>query len=283
MTSTWIVGVDGSDNSLHALEWAIDQAIGRAVRLVLLASWGAPVVTTGLFPEGVFMPDWYGLEQELARSTEALASARARDGVEIEARVAQGPAAQLLIEASRQSDLLVVGARGLGRVKGLVLGSVSQRCASHSSVPTAIISGNAPLGPVRRAVVGFDGSPNARSAVDWALGFAGDRVAMSVVDALAVAPWLHPDDARRRFPDEVEAAEKEFRENMAELDPGGRADHSFVLGDPRVALARAAHEADLLVMGRRGRGAIGAFLIGSTTTWMLHNAACATVVVPSPS
>jgi len=282
MTSTWIVGVDGSDNSLHALEWAIDQAVGRDVRLVLLATWTAPLMTTGMFPEGIFVPDWHGLEQELAASTEALAAARARDGVTLEARVAQGSAAQLLIDAGREADLIVVGARGLGRVKGLVLGSVSQRCASHSSVPTAVISGAAPLGPARRAVVGYDGSANARSAVDWALDFADSSASITVVDALGVAPWLPPDEVRRRFPDEVAASEEEFRGHMADLDPAGRAEHTFALGDARVVLARAASDADLLVMGRRGRGRIGAFLIGSTTTWVLHNAPCATVVVPSP-
>jgi nucleotide-binding universal stress UspA family protein len=181
-----------------------------------------------------------------------------------------------LIEAGREADLIVVGARGLGRLKGLVLGSVSQRCASHGSVPTAVISSNAPLGPARRAVVGYDGSTNARSAVDWALGFADPSASITVLDALGVAPWLPPDEVRRRFPEEVAASEQEFREHMAGLDPDGRAVHSFVLGDARVALARAASDADLLVMGRRGRGRIGAFLIGSTTTWMLHNA------VPSP-
>jgi nucleotide-binding universal stress UspA family protein len=114
------------------------------------------------------------------------------------------------------------------------------------------------------------------------LSFADESASMTIVDALAVAPWLPPDEVRRRFPDEVDAAEKEFHAHMAELDRAGRADHSFVLGDARVALARAADNADLLVMGRRGRGRIGTFLIGSTTTWMLHDASCATVVVPSP-
>ncbi|MGE0305678.1 MAG: universal stress protein, partial [Acidimicrobiia bacterium] len=51
MTATWIVGVDGSENSLHALEWAIDQAVGRAVRLVLLSTWSPPLTAAGRFPE----------------------------------------------------------------------------------------------------------------------------------------------------------------------------------------------------------------------------------------
>jgi nucleotide-binding universal stress UspA family protein len=238
-------------------------------------------MSTGMFPEGMFVPDWHGLEQDLLRSTEELASARQRDDVALDARIAQGPASQVLIDASRDAELLVVGARGLGRVKGLVLGSVSQRCASHSHVPTAINSSDASLGPVRRAAVGYDGSPNARSAVHWALNFVEASSSVTILDALAVAPWLPADEVRHRFPDEVDTAEQEFRAHMAELDPAGRAHHEFVLADARVALARAADDADLLVMGRRGRGRVGAFLLGSTTTWMLQNASCATVVTPA--
>lgn len=281
MAATWVVGVDGSDNSLHAVEWAIDQAIGREVRIVLLASWSVPITTGGMFAEGFPVYDWSDYEQSLLSSIAAIASQCTRDGVTLEPAVAQGPAAHVLIEASRDAELLVVGARGLGRVKGLVLGSVSQRCASHSTVPTAIVHPDAPPGRTRQAVVGFDGSPNARMALEWALRFLDDVASLTVVDALAVAPWLAADVVRTRFASEVHAAEQEFRTHMAELDPDNRAEHSFVIGDARVKLTEAADRADLLVLGARGRGRLGAFLLGSTTTWMLNNARSVTVVVPS--
>ncbi|MGD9998252.1 MAG: universal stress protein [Ilumatobacteraceae bacterium] len=281
MTATWIVGVDGSENSLHALEWAIDQAVGRAVRLVLLSTWSPPLTAAGRFPEAAPLYDWHEFEQSLLEKTRALASERTRDGVQLEAVVSQGPAAQALIDASHEAELVIVGARGLGRVKGLVLGSVSQRCASHGVVPTAIIGPDAPLGPARTAVIGFDGSPNARGALEWALRFVDDAATITVVDALAVAPWLQDDVVRARFAKEVEAAEREFGAHMAALDPTNRAGHSFVIGDARVKLADVTRDADLLVLGARGRGRVGALLLGSTTTWMLHNATCATVVVPS--
>jgi nucleotide-binding universal stress UspA family protein len=234
-----------------------------------------------MFAEGFPVYDWNDYEQSLLSSIATIASQRSRDGVTLEPAVGQGPAAHVLIEASRDAELLVLGARGLGRVKGLVLGSVSQRCASHSTVPTAIISAEAPLGRSRTAVVGFDGSPNARTALEWALQFVDGASSLTVVDALAVAPWLPADVVRARFAEEVETAEQEFRANMAELDPGNRAEHSFLIGDARVRLAEAAEGADLLVLGARGRGRLGAFLLGSTTTWMLNNAKSATVVVPS--
>ncbi|MGD9999020.1 MAG: universal stress protein [Acidimicrobiia bacterium] len=227
-------------------------------------------------------PDWSELESALQRSTEAWATELSRDGVEIEARTAQGPAAHVLIEASREADLLVVGARGLGRAEGLVLGSVSQRCASNSVVPTAVIGMEAPLGPARRILVGYDASTNARTAAQWALGFAQPGTAITILDALPIAPWLAPDLVRERFPAEVHAAEKEFETHMAELDPHNRATHTFVIADARVALLNASQSADLLVLGARGRGKLSAMLLGSTTTWMLHDATRATIVVPAP-
>jgi nucleotide-binding universal stress UspA family protein len=282
VTSTWVVGVDGSDNARRAAEWAVDQAIGRDVRIIVLATWTVPLVTTGMLPTALALPDWSELESALQRSTEAMATELSRDGVEVQARIAQGPAAHVLIEASREADLLVVGARGLGRFRGLVLGSVSQRCASHGVVPTAVIGMEAPLGRARRIVVGYDASTNARTAAKWALGFAEPDATITILDALALAPWLAPDLVRERFPAEVRAAEEEFRAHMDELDPDNRATHAFVIADACIALLDACQRADLVVLGARGRGGLGAMLLGSTTTWMLHGATRATIVVPPP-
>lgn len=280
MTSTWIVGADGSANARHAAEWAVDQAVGRDVRIIVLATWTVPLVSTGMVASTIVFPDWSALESELQHTTEALAAELTRDGVEVEARIAQGSPAHALIEASREADLLVVGARGLGRVKGLMLGSVSQRCVSHSAVPTAVISMEAPLGPARHIVVGYDASPNAQTAARWALEFAEPDAAVTILDALALASWLAPDVVRERFPVEVTAAESEFHAHMADLDPQHRATHSFVIADERLALLRASQSADLVVLGARGRGKLGAMLVGSTSAWMLHGATRATIVVP---
>jgi nucleotide-binding universal stress UspA family protein len=282
MTSTWIVGVDGSENARRAAEWAVDQAAGRDVRIVVLAAWTVPMMATGMLPGGGMLPNWPELESAVERSTEELAAELARDGVTIEARTEQGPAAQVLIEASREAALLVVGGRGLGRAKGLMLGSVSQRCASQAVVPTAVIGDEAPLGRARSIVVGYDASVNARRAAQWSLEFAGPDAEVTILDALALAPWLPADVVRERHAAEVEAVEAEFQAHMAELDPNHRAIHTLVLADARVALLEASQQADLLVLGARGRGRLGSMLLGSTTNWLLQAATCAMVVVPPP-
>ena len=282
MTSTWLVGVDGSDNARHAAEWAIAQARGRDVRIVILATWTIPLVTNGMLPGTLALPDWSELEHELQRSTEQMAVELTTSDIEVQARIAQGPAGHALVDASRQAQLLIVGARGLGRVKGLVLGSVSQHCVAHAVVPTVVIPMDAARGPARRIVVGYDGSVNAQSAARWAQEFAAPDSTVTFLDAFPLVPSLAAEVVRERFPAEVEAAEAEFEAHVGELDPEERAVHAFVIADPRVALLEASKDADLVVLGARGRGRLAAMLVGSTTTWMLNGATRATVVVPSP-
>lgn len=282
MATTWVIGVDGSDNSKRALDWAVSQAEGRDVRLIAVSTWSIPVATSGALPGTVVFPDWSEVEADMLRNTQEITRAAERSGVAIEARVIEGRAAQTLIDLSADAEMLVVGGRGLGRLKGLLLGSVSLQCATHARVPTVVVAPTADVDAASRIVIGFDGSDEARAAVRWTLEFARPDASITIVDALPLAPWLSPADIRERFPDEVATGAAEFAEHMAELDPEGRATHELVLADPRLALSKAGAGADLMVVGARGRGGVGAALLGSVSTWMLHNASCATVIIPGP-
>ena len=98
--------------------------------------------------------------------------------------VQQGRAAHTLIEQSEGAELLVVGTTGRGGLSGVVLGSVSRQCATHSYVPVAVVPAAIALTPVRHLVVGFDGSPNAQAALAWALEFATADTEIDVVRAV---------------------------------------------------------------------------------------------------
>ncbi|MEI2704615.1 MAG: universal stress protein [Ilumatobacteraceae bacterium] len=275
--SSWIVGMDGSADAEHALRWAVAQAVDRPIALTAVTAWSVPTIPVEA--GAVLVPNMFEVEQSYLRRLERQIAAVDTRGMAITATVAEGSPAGVLLDASAGAELLVVGGRGVGRFRGALLGSVSQRCVNHATVPVAVIPSDAGTEPTARVVVGFDQSEHAANAVRWALDFCAPDVAITVLGAFALAPWLQEDVVREHHPREVDDAERQFREALAALDPQGRVTPSFVLADPRYALSIAAHEADLVVLGARGSGAIRAALIGSVTSWMLHAATRATVVV----
>jgi len=130
-----VVGVDGSECSLLALEFAIERAANRPAPVRVLR---APVP-----PIGRRAPDRDPAEitrAEQARLDELLAGWRQRwPAVELTAEVVAGTPAEALVAASRTARLAVVGSRGLGGFRGLLLGSVSQQLMQHGECPVAVV------------------------------------------------------------------------------------------------------------------------------------------------
>jgi nucleotide-binding universal stress UspA family protein len=144
-----VVGVDGSPGSLAALRFALAEARLRGDRLVALHAWVLPV-EEAVHPFLLEAPGGGGpplpeLQEALgaaaaARLEAALAQAAGEPGAaEVERRVVEGAPAAMLVEASQGADLLVVGSRGHGGFRSLLLGSVSQQCAHHSRCPVVIV------------------------------------------------------------------------------------------------------------------------------------------------
>ena len=274
--ATWIVGIDGSDNARHALEWAVRMAEGRDVQIKALGSWHVEVAGD-MWRVGA--PNIDELVQLHAAEVARLVGEVDTRGVTVTVDTIQGPAAAALIDASETADLLVVGGRGMGRIRGALMGSVSHRCVNHANVPVAVIPGDAALPPLRNVLVGFDQSDHATAALRWAIDNAPADADVIAIGAYDKVPWLHEDIARQRHADEIDQAETEFRDSIAAIDPAGRVTARFVVADPRVALAQAGEDHDLVVLGARGRGALGGAVLGSVSSWMLHNARRAIVVV----
>ena len=136
-----VVGVDGSDAARAALAFALKEARLRGTGVRAVAAWHVPApVTGGGFP----VPD-PGLVGELeaeARKALEQALADAGDlvaGVEVETSVRLGAPVGVLLAEAQDADLLVVGSRGLGGFRGLLLGSVGQQCAHHAPCPLVIV------------------------------------------------------------------------------------------------------------------------------------------------
>lgn len=130
-----VVGVDGSENAERAIAWAAEEAKLRGATLHVIYSWNFPSPTRGA--GGLPEIDIKGsAEQVLA---DAVSSLGAEPGIEIEGEIADELATQALVHASDGADMVVVGSRGRGGVKGLLLGSVSQHVAHHARCPIVIV------------------------------------------------------------------------------------------------------------------------------------------------
>jgi nucleotide-binding universal stress UspA family protein len=135
-TSFIVVGVDGSEPSKDALRWAAGQARRTGSDLHAVCAWEFPAAYG-------WAPDYAGvnLAAEALKALDATIAQVLGDepDVPLVTRVEQGHAAQVLIDASRGADLLVVGSRGHRAFAGMLLGSVSQHCAQHAACPVVIM------------------------------------------------------------------------------------------------------------------------------------------------
>ena len=135
-----LVGVDGSEGSLCALRWALDEARLRHDVVDVIHTWHVTYYpdTTGMAP----CPDDLLRESAVAVLADVMAAVAADIGdVSVTSHVEQGSGAQTLIDASQTADLLVVGRRGHGGFLSLVMGSVAQQVAAHAHCPVVIVAG----------------------------------------------------------------------------------------------------------------------------------------------
>jgi nucleotide-binding universal stress UspA family protein len=135
-----VVGVDGSEASNAALRFAAEEASLRGGKLRVVCAWEVPAAyfTGGLLPSD----DLISAFEEHAKDVTASAlseAARLAPEVDREAVTLQGHPGDVLAQQSTGADLLVVGSRGLGGFRSLVLGSVSLHVAHHARCPVAII------------------------------------------------------------------------------------------------------------------------------------------------
>jgi nucleotide-binding universal stress UspA family protein len=146
MSTTIVVGVDGSDGSVHALEFALAEARMRGGEVRAVSAWHVPATaySSGFVPLGVDPGEFErNAKSALAKSIEKAGAPES--GVSVTPILREGQPADVLVGEARDADLLVVGSRGRGGFKGLLLGSVSQQCAHHAPCPVAIVpNGNGP-------------------------------------------------------------------------------------------------------------------------------------------
>jgi nucleotide-binding universal stress UspA family protein len=132
-----VVGVDGSPASVLALRWAAGQAAVTGAELDAVMAWMPP----SDYALGAGYSDDVGWEEDTAAVLEkTIEEALTGDAAEkVERRVVRGHPAQVLLDASADADLLVVGSRGHGGFTGMLLGSVSQHLVAHAPCPVLVV------------------------------------------------------------------------------------------------------------------------------------------------
>ncbi|MGW4057010.1 universal stress protein [Amycolatopsis sp. NPDC004747] len=286
------VGVDGSAGSTAAVAWAAKLASRRHLQLKIVHG----LQIAGLYYGGGMTGIGAATLFEAVRTDGERAIAEARALAEsidqdlaITTELPNDPPVPMLIEESRHARMLVVGRTGTGGFAGMLIGGTAAAVASHAHCPVAVVRGHqdSTAGPV---VVGVDGSPNSEQAV--AVAF--EEASLRGVPLVAVHAWndIVYEDTRGTAriltqPESLEEGEERLLgQRLAgwpEKYPDVEIRRVLVRDRPRHALLKAGEEAQLVVVGSRGRGGFTGMLLGSTSQALVQHADCPVLVVrPEP-
>ena len=286
--SNIVVGIDGSPTSAHALRWAQREGRIRQEPVVAVMAWG---LLNQRHPNRsqAFKPD-YSETDALETLRSYVTDAVGPDATaEIELRTCNDLPDRALLGESTDASILVLGGRGLGGFRGMLLGSVSYHCLHHAACPVAIIRGQ-DAGPStdvpQRVVVGIDGSATSAKALRWALEEASARYAtLEVVHA-----WqgYHGEGGAYGLavidPDVFESSARDLLDDCVDgLDAADLSDQiqrTLVCDSPAHAILTVGKDADLVVLGSRGVGGFAGLLVGSTATQVAHHIDRPIVIVP---
>ncbi|WP_214411505.1 universal stress protein [Sphaerisporangium fuscum] len=284
MNGRVVAGTDGSPRALTAVRWAADDAArrDRGLRIVhVIEPWtfDQPLATP---------PGFHDSLCDHARSLldEAAATARERvPNLDVETETLIGSIRKELLKETDGADELVMGSRGLGGFMGLVLGSVSMGVAGHARCPVVVVAHeqDAVHGEI---AVGHDGSPGSEAALRYAFEEANLRGArLTAVYAWQVSVFLpmfasYTPDLERLYDFGRRGAQEQLRP-WRDKYPQVEVREITVRAHPVEALSEASARADLLVVGSRGRGAVGSAVLGSVSHGALHHSCCPVAVVRS--
>ena len=264
-----VVAVDGSEHADRALRWAADQASFEHRHLL--------AVTVGEDAETV-------AEKAVVEAT------RLHPGISVQALTTPGDPRQVLIDLSSRAHLLVVGSRGRGALKTMLLGSVSAAVSAHATCPVVICRPDGhPAG--RGVMVGADGTPGSLPVIDFAYRQAALReLPLTVLhcfwDAAAAVAQYH--QARGEVVDppefvDLEVLLAESVAGLAETYPDVDVTLSLRHGLVDEALSRRDGEWDLIVVGRHPMASLDRVITGSIATTVVERAHTTVAVVPETS
>lgn len=289
MTRPITAGIDGTEESLAALNWAAREAVRRGLPLRAVHAWR---FETG--GDGVDAGD-RATQEQWVRDAVGEAARTVRDRhpeLTLTTDVLEGDAVDTLTAVAADAEMLVLGSRGHGRIMGFLVGSVGQQVIVDAPRPVVFVrAGDQPSDEVagHEIVVGQQGDPQDSAA---ALGFAFETASRRGATVRAVRAWTLPpvfaySPASLQLMDEAGGLEPYERKALAaalapwrERYPDVHVVEHVEMGSAGQVLLSVAGTAQLMVVGRRARRTAVGARIGSVAHGVLHHAECPVAVVP---
>ncbi|MFF4507369.1 universal stress protein [Streptomyces sp. NPDC001401] len=282
------VGLDGSPESLAAARWAADEAERRKLPLRLLHAWPLLVPEPTQVPAEVDQNYW---ARRIVHNTQAELQTR-HPGLVVVGSLVANDAQDALLHAASESEMLVLGSRGLEPVESYFLGDISMAVVARAERPVVLVRAETRqegLPPTGGTAAGVVVALKLHGPCDDLLAFAfGTAVARDVplravhgrsVPVHAHVPWGVDHDITEEITRDAQQRLSQVLRPWHEKFPGVVVDDSVGLESPARAVVRAADGAGLLVVGRRKRRPVLAPRLGSVAHAAIHHARCPVAVV----
>ncbi|WP_416981349.1 universal stress protein [Streptomyces sp. T028] len=282
MTLPLVLGIDGSDESLQAVDWAVDEAArhGLPLRLVYASLWeryerAVPSSSLGRPAERV-------LADNLVAAAAERAAQRSAD-VKVTCDIVPEEAVDALLREGNHAFALVTASRGRGGLKGLLLGSVGLAVAARAQCPVIVVRGDKAglAGSHGRILLGAGEPVTGADAVRFAFAEAEARgCVLDVVRAWRLPGHGSAHEPVRRYEERASALLDGVLRDAVADHPGVRVRRVTVEGPAHTVLVRRSAAADLVVVGARRRHGHLGLQLGRVSHTLLHHADCPVAVVP---
>jgi nucleotide-binding universal stress UspA family protein len=285
-----VVGIDGSEPSLDAVDWAVDEAARHSLplRLVCASLWER---YEGARPSVIEIdrPVEHVWAERIV--TSSLERARMRNpDVKVSSEVLPEDAVTALLRESHEAFAVVTGSRGRSEITGLLLGSVSLSVAARAVCPVVVVRGEEPnrQGAFHKLVLGIGDAVESAAAVRFALREAEARhCAVHAVRAWRAPahdgvahPLIAPDAAVRAHEGRASTIVTEALRRAERNHPRAQVHRAVVEGSAQKVLLDMSADADLVVVGAQRRHGYFGLQLGRVNHALLHHSHCPVAVVP---